>query len=186
MKLPNNAVTIPRKEKALRRGLEEFDCITVLGRHQRGKHFNLQRRDFGEEAVVEEVEAVRPRQEQLVAALPEEEVVLEARRPPALAVQEALTNTLEEVLRLVQAVWQQLLQLLATSILTILVQPTSPPTPIKILCSGSITHRTAVSLPARSISLCGTSRHFAAVQNLVATGAQRTWPDLLLARPGRE
>ena len=30
-----------------------------------------------------------------------------------------------------------------------------------------------------------TSRHLAATQNSVATGALRTWPDLLSARPGR-
>jgi hypothetical protein len=32
----------------------------------------------------------------------------------------------------------------------------------------------------------GPSRHFSKMQNFVAIGAKRTWPDLLLARPGRE
>jgi hypothetical protein len=38
------------KKEALRRGLKEFDRVTVFCCHQRGKHFNLKRRNVGKKA----------------------------------------------------------------------------------------------------------------------------------------
>jgi hypothetical protein len=44
----------------------------------------------------------------------------------------------------------------------------------------------AGDIPLGRMSESGPSRHFSRMQNFVAIGAKRTWPDLLLARPGRE
>jgi hypothetical protein len=49
----SRAVTVRHvraKEKSLRRGSKQFDRIAVFGRHQRGKHLNLQRRYFRKKA----------------------------------------------------------------------------------------------------------------------------------------